>query len=572
MRLIFSIIVFGLALQSPGMIHAAESNDCGSSNPLLGYGPGPFGGAWAGQHRDGRNSDWADCEIGRNGYVFSRFVFAEDPHTTFSQPVVAPDNTSWLVVSLTGRGAGIEPDSTLLYRADTSTGTVLTRLGPDDGLNRTVSWNAPVIDNQGNIYLGQELDRRRSVKCRFEGESLAAGRRCGEYFSFDPDGNLRWSIVTDGGTLGAQFTNDGNVVFQTWRGTIYVVDPDPAIPDDSRVLSATNSFPDAAATLPDFPDNDVVMNCLYEARNDKCISGNILAVSPQTGSIYNTVQGFVKGSPDSYLQRWFYDAATHSVTLDTNWNTEIPLLGGCPSSPDISFDGRTLFVHDLQSNIYALDAETGDILAESDIGDGYTPVGLSTTAPEFDAEGNLIGTYVTFQRAMELDAEPKPYVRIMRYRPMEGFVTTSLFDGSDALPAWIARRNPAGGLFRKDDISPKLRFVVIANLDCNGCPIDGKQFLLVINPHINRVLSATWLVGQFSGTFSIGSDKSVVISVKPKQYYQGSIDWPTSTLKRLRNLLEITAVGASEYSPKSLWSYSIKPHRLLVLCPRTIVY
>ena len=294
------------------------------------------------------------------------------------------------------------------------------RLGPTDGLNRTVSWNAPVVDKEGNIYLGQELQRSPYVPCRFHGEKVHNGILCGEFMSFDSAGNLRWKVRTDGGTLGAQFTNDGKLVFQTWRGTIYIFDPDLKLDNSGRIISFLNSFPESAKKLMDYPTNEVVTECLYKAQNDKCITANIVAVSPQTGAIYNTVQGFVKGVRNSFLQRWNYDERTNRVTIDSGWNTDANLIGGCPSSPDISFDGKSLFVHDLDGNIFALDSDSGDTIHTAII--GYVPVGSSTTAPEFDHQDNLVGTYITFQRSMDLESEFNPYVRIMRYKNNEGYL------------------------------------------------------------------------------------------------------------------------------------------------------
>lgn len=238
--------------------------------------------------------------------------------------------------------------------------------------------------------------------------------------SFDSAGNLRWKVRTDGGTLGAQFTNDGKLVFQTWRGTIYIFDPDLKLDNSGRIISFLNSFPESAKKLMDYPTNEVVTECLYKAQNDKCITANIVAVSPQTGAIYNTVQGFVKGVRNSFLQRWNYDERTNRVTIDSGWNTDANLIGGCPSSPDISFDGKSLFVHDLDGNIFALDSDSGDTIHTAII--GYVPVGSSTTAPEFDHQDNLVGTYITFQRSMDLESEFNPYVRIMRYKNNEGYL------------------------------------------------------------------------------------------------------------------------------------------------------
>jgi len=509
----FSMAFETLVGQQPS--HAAAVNRCGSANPALGYGVAAYGGAWSGQHRDGRNADWADCEVGLQGYRFTNSTLADADHTTFSQPVIGPDNSAWLVVSLTGRPGGIRPDSTFVYRANTRTGKILTRLGPAHGLDRTVSWNAPLIDHSGNIYLGQESQRQPAEPCRFEGEASSAGSLCGQFLSFDPAGNLRWKVTTDGGTLGAQFTSDGNVIFQTWRGTIYVVDPQPGIFDHQRILHAINSFPEAAATLPDYPGNETVGNCLYRGFGDTCISANILAIHPHSDAIYNTVQGWVRGSPDSFLQRWLYNPLLKTVLIDPNWNSAASLIGGCASSPSIGFDGQVLFVNDFAGNIYAMDTETGNVVASGVI--GYVPVGSNSIAAEIDERGNVIGHFISFQRAMELSVQPLPYMRVMRYRPGTGFQVIRVFDGQNGAPAWIMRRNPIGGLVNKDTMSAKILFVAIANSP------GGLPYLVVIDPVQGRAISATKMKDAVSGTFSLGSDRSVIVSAKPDADGIGSV-------------------------------------------------
>ncbi len=180
-------------LTSAGAASAAAdmaTSLCGSVNAAISYGNAMFGGAWAGQRRDGRNADWADREVGTKGCRFSRTTTADAPHTTFSQTVVAPDKTTWLVVSLTGR-TPIDETTTFLYRANAATGAILTRLGPAHGLDSAVRLSAPFIDGDGNSYLGQELTRNPAVPCRFQGQRRYGALLCGEFMSFDPQGRLR---------------------------------------------------------------------------------------------------------------------------------------------------------------------------------------------------------------------------------------------------------------------------------------------------------------------------------------------------------------------------------------------
>lgn len=71
--------------------------------------------------------------------------------------------------------------------------------------------------------------------------------------------------------------------------------------------------------------------------------------------------------------------------------------------------------------------------------------------------------------------------------------------------------------------SGELRFLTIATLYCDGCEGNGDEHLLVINPYTGVVISSTKMEKNLSGTFSLGSDKSVVISPKPDTDGIGSI-------------------------------------------------
>ncbi len=213
-------------------------------------------------------------------------------------------------------------------------------------------------------------------------------------------------MQTDGGTLGAQFTSDGNVVFHTCRSTLYVLDRREGIAEEPRIVAWLNSFPEGAVTLPRFMSNEVVVDCRYEAKHNLCISADLISVDPATDAIFNTAQGFVRNSPDSFLQRWQSDPASPTIR---QWDQDfvLPLVGGSPSSPRSAFTGDVVTLNDLACNIYAIDGSNGAVLAQAEI--GYVPVGFNTTAPELDAAGNIIGHLITFQSPMDLNTDPKPY-------------------------------------------------------------------------------------------------------------------------------------------------------------------
>jgi hypothetical protein len=128
---------------------AANVGNC-STLPNLGYGSAPYGGAWASLHRDGRNSDFADCEVASTPYTLAWSATAAS-HIHFVKPVLGPKGRAWLAVST------FTSDGPYLYGVDMADGNLAVRLGRAAGLNSSINFGQPVIDSAGNIYLGQNL-------------------------------------------------------------------------------------------------------------------------------------------------------------------------------------------------------------------------------------------------------------------------------------------------------------------------------------------------------------------------------------------------------------------------------
>ena len=281
----------------------AEPTDRCTSGLGLGYGEAPYGGSWASLHRDGRNSDWADCEVADVPYAHT-WTTTAPTHLHFVKPVIGPRGRAWLAVTSVAGAA-------YLYGVDLATGSVAVALGAEAGLNGTVNYGQPVIDPDGNVYLGQNVAPPPGTPCVTAGGANPAAVPCGEYVSFDTDGNERWRVPIDGAPISSQLTNDGKIVFQTWRGSLYVLEP--AVDAPNRTLFAGNPFPDAAATLGSEPGL-----CVATGEGSACIAANTIAVHPETGAIYNTIQGFVLGRPDTFVQRFLYDPTDHAISLDAD--------------------------------------------------------------------------------------------------------------------------------------------------------------------------------------------------------------------------------------------------------------
>lgn len=514
--LALACVLPALGVRSGGL--AAADGACGSVNPLLGYGGIPYAGPWLAQHRDSRNTDFADCELSDAGYVPQQRTDIGLLHSTNVFPILSPDGTAWLTID----HASQSPDAPYLYGVDLASGLVRVRLGASHGVHRSVSWATPLADASGRIFIAQERPRAPGTPCRVPGEPTSAGLFCGAYLSFDRDGQLLWQATTDGGALGSQMTRDGKIVVQSWRGSIFVLEA-----ETGALLHYLNAFPEAAAGLPDDLSVDA-LDCLFLGKGNACMVANILAVHPETGHLYNAVQGFVKNMEGAFLQRWLYDPATHKVALDPGWATP-RLPGGTASSPVIDFSGDVLFVNDGAQGVYALDAESGAILARAAL--PYTPIGSPAIAPQLAADGSQIGTYLLFYKRWEQGPDQPPsWIVIMHYAPAEGFSVVRIMDpATNGGVGWSIVRNPIGALVDRTDLATPVRFATLAQRYCNGCASEGMSYLLVIDPSSGRVVSAN-LLPESNGTIVVGPDRTIVMAPKGA---------PNDPAARVRTLLEV---------------------------------
>jgi len=505
------VCAVGILLLAGGASQAAEVNVCGSVNPKLGYVSGLYGGSHASLHRDGRNSDFADCEIADD--FISGWTLSIDPHLLAVKPVIGPNDIAWLAYN---NYAPSEPDPAFLHGVSVKTGKPVVIMRASQGLNSTMGFGQPVIDTVGNIYFGQEVTRDPATRCRFEGESLSEGDLCGEVMSIDSTGATRWRMRIDGSPISAQWTPDGKLLLQSWRGTTYIMEPDPLVPNSARVLFATNSFPEAAATLPDMP----IPRCIFDGQGSTCLIANTPSVDPVTGTIYNIVLDPLHSpnpeQPDGTIRRWTYDRVTHAVTLDANWGS-VRITGGSASSPDLSFTGKELFLNDATKQVYAIDTSNGALLAKTSI--PYTPGGSLLSAPRLNRKGEIIGAYLGFNMPID-QFEPNPWLTILHYLPATartpaGFKIKRIFDGSDDPlgTGWYSAGGTAGGIVDKNDVGTPIRLISLATKVCKKtCDKQNGLFLLVVDFETAQIISKTYISDVTTGSPSIARDGSVILS------------------------------------------------------------
>lgn len=502
------------------------ASSCGSINETIGYDAGSnYGGPWATTHRDGRNSDFADCELASR----YRNTWALETTLRFPlfKPVVGPGNIAWLTAMPEDVGMG----GVYLYGVEVETGHVVAALGEADGVKPTAWYNQPLIARDGQMFFTQEIVRSPDTPCRHQDEGVEMGRLCAELVSFDSSGNYLWRVPVDGVSFGSQWTASGKLLLQSWRGSSYVIDTADGLADSERVLFAGNHFPDAASSLPNYPD----VECLAFGLAGCALVHNMPAVHPETGAIYNTfnlpgdsIVGAEDG--DSFVQRFIYDAATDEVAVDPEWQTEAGLPGGSATSVAIDFSGEVLFVNDAATGTYAIDAISGELVASVQI--GYTPSGSPLVVPNFAPDGDVIGAYIVVNGAFadNSDDESLPYLTILEYRPARigkpSLKVLHQYDGSGDPTgvAWISRGSPAGGILDKDVVAPETRVLAFAEKACNQCVGNGRTYLLVIDPASGRIESTTKLSDK-TGMLAIADDGYVVsahVGGKPLRGYHSS--------------------------------------------------
>ncbi|MEW5803595.1 MAG: PQQ-binding-like beta-propeller repeat protein [bacterium] len=211
--------------------------------------------------------------------------------------------------------------------------------------------SSPLIDHEGDLYLAD----------------------ADEFFSFHPDGSLKWRHSgLDGPFASTVFTLDGHIVGINRRGIIYVFDPKDGrlatppleLPDQPpgdryRLAAPSGLWQGMVSTGNNGLSTSEIFNCLmgYQFKVT-----NTPVVNPANGRIYilgnikpsersNTVQGkfygidFIPGSGDS------------PGGLRLAFQTRIS--PGSGASPAVSSDGSHIYVLDGAGTLFAFNKEGG---------------------------------------------------------------------------------------------------------------------------------------------------------------------------------------------------------------------
>ncbi|WP_423605288.1 PQQ-binding-like beta-propeller repeat protein [Sphingomonas sp. MS122] len=291
-------------------------------------GAGAYGAGWPAVHADAGNSDYHSGQGAADlTPAWSR---------TFDGMInLGPtsDGTGRLFITTSGAGCR-------LHALDRATGR---SIWCSDVVDRLAVASSPLIDSSGNLYLGDGTKMR----------------------AFDRNGRVRWQKAIIGVPLSAQFTPRGDLLFITHVGVIYVLD---------RLTGQPIVEPHALVKAPSFDPADGMVACMRGLA--QCPSANTPAMDARSGRFYFTF--WAPGADRSGVRAMRIAHGPRPRLIDEWMNEGLP--GGSASSPDLSADGKRLYLTDNEGSLHALDAATGNILWSVPI--GYQAGGSVSLSPE----------------------------------------------------------------------------------------------------------------------------------------------------------------------------------------------
>lgn len=303
-RLAASAMVAALAIGGAADA-ASESRVTGA------YQPG-----WSTAHADSANSDYADV---RGPSDLTLAWTRQFPGGMINLGATA-DGAGRVYVTTSAPGCR-------LYALDRATGETLWCA---QDLDKMAVSSSPLLDRDGRIFLA-------------DGSAMRA---------YDHDGKVLWRTPIVGAPLSAQFTPAGNLLFITHIGRIYVLDRDhgrPILPPLELIAGAT------------FDPAKGAMACMRGL--PECPSANTPAIDAH-GTVFFTF--WTPGAPNAGVRAMRLKEGKHP-SLTPLWTNDA-LPGGSAASPDLSADGKRLYLTDNAGGLQALDAASGKTIWRFDMG------------------------------------------------------------------------------------------------------------------------------------------------------------------------------------------------------------
>jgi len=304
--------------------------------------PQYFDSVWPTGHRDSGNTDFVPIALG-NDFELTKHLLPG--HPIFWPPSIGLDGTAYVA---TGAPRG----QSHLF-ALSPEGEVLWSARPEESLDDLDSFaimNAPVIDAEGDLYVG---DRN-------------------QLWAFKPNGDVKWVVDlvpygVDWGFMTVVLSRQNYVGGVTTNGKVlffWAHDGTLAMP----LLDLPGGpGPPAEDEPPEFLWKDLMDPAIVPFIFD-LIQGwelevaNTPALHPETGRLFITGAGRTEGTGVLYGIDIEDDALTIAF--------EAPMGGGSGTSPAISHDGTQVYAVDELGKMIAIEAETGKQLWESEEGGG----------------------------------------------------------------------------------------------------------------------------------------------------------------------------------------------------------
>ena len=289
---------------------------------------------WASVHRDSRNSDFSPLLTSEN-LVKSASVL---DGAALINPGVIDKHGNHFVTSARGTGFShlhvFDRNGRLLWESSKQTSA--------DDLDAYAGFNAPVIDDQGDIYIG-------------DGNQL---------WAFHPAGELKW--VTPLAEPGDPFvyqviSKQGYVGGITTKGKVLFYDRDTGTLAIPVFNLPTGPAPQRGPTLPGvwqggLMDEAVIPLFKQIAFGYGVPVANAPAVHPESGRIFITAAGPKQGNNHTGIL-FGLDITESGITTAV----ELQMGGGSGTSPALSVSGDTVYSADGDGNMLAVDSYSGKI-------------------------------------------------------------------------------------------------------------------------------------------------------------------------------------------------------------------
>jgi len=321
--------------------------------------PGYAQTVWPAGHRDSGNTDYVPVVMSRDNRIRRRLLAG---HPIFWPPLSGPRGQFYVT---SGKG----PGHSNLHAFD-SDGELLWKAAPQRSLDDLDSFaiiNAPVVDRDGDIYVG---DRNQLWALRPNG----AVKWVAALEPYGVDWGFMTVVISGQGTVGGVSTNGKVIFFRTRDGELAVPVLDlpggqgpPA--EDSPPGSLWKGLMDPAI-------RPFVFNLIQGWEMEVA---NTPALHPETGRIYVTAAGIAPGTG------LLYGIDVRADGLEIAFQTEMG--GGSGTSPAISHDGEQVYALDEAGHMVAVNAHTGAKIWETSAGGG------GSASPSVGPDGTIYSAH-----------------------------------------------------------------------------------------------------------------------------------------------------------------------------------